>query len=223
MTLLPAVACVACVIGLLVAEARRSAPLRAVAKTGASGAFLLFAWTAGVLDAGPAGIAVMVALVLSAIGDLALLGSARGPFLAGLVAFLLAHVGYVVAFALLGVAPLATGGALVVVAAAGALVWRWLGPHVGRMRGPVLAYMTVIGVMVAMAAGHLGADPGPRAAGLLASAVLFYLSDLCVARQRFVAKDVRNRYVGLPLYYAAQLGFVAFVGLSGAAVVTGSP
>jgi hypothetical protein len=35
--------------------------------------------------------------------------------------------------------------------------------------------------------------------------VLFYLSDLAVARQRFVHASFVNRAFGLPLYYAAQI------------------
>jgi hypothetical protein len=35
----------------------------------------------------------------------------------------------------------------------------------------------------------------------------FYLSDLAVARDRFVARAFVNRLWGLPLYYAAQILF----------------
>ena len=41
--------------------------------------------------------------------------------------------------------------------------------------------------------------------GLYAGAALFYLSDLAVARQRFVAPGFENKLIGLPLYYAGQL------------------
>jgi uncharacterized membrane protein YhhN len=40
---------------------------------------------------------------------------------------------------------------------------------------------------------------------LYAGAALFYLSDLAVARQRFVAPGFENKLIGLPLYYAGQL------------------
>jgi len=186
--------------------------LRAIAKVGASASFLVFGWSAGVLHAGAAGGATAVALALAALGDVLLLGRSRGPFLAGLVAFLLGHIAYIVAFSFLGFALPATAVSLVVLGAAATLVWRRLAPHVGRLRVPVLAYIAVITVMVAMAAGSLAAIPTrPARAGLLLAAISFYLSDLCVARQRFVASDPRNRYVGLPLYYAAQLLFAGLV------------
>jgi len=40
---------------------------------------------------------------------------------------------------------------------------------------------------------------------LLTGALMFLVSDLAVARDRFVAQGFINRLWGLPLYYAAQL------------------
>ena len=50
--------------------------------------------------------------------------------------------------------------------------------------------------------GAFGAGAG---APLLAGALGFFVSDLAVARERFVAKSFSNKLWGLPLYYAAQL------------------
>ena len=36
-------------------------------------------------------------------------------------------------------------------------------------------------------------------------AVLFYVSDIFVARDRFVTPSPLNQRIGLPLYYAAQI------------------
>ena len=38
-----------------------------------------------------------------------------------------------------------------------------------------------------------------------AGALLFYVSDLAVARHRFVKAELLNRAIGLPLYYAGQV------------------
>ena len=82
----------------------------------------------------------------------------------------------------------------------GAFVGRWVLHHVNAdMRLKVSAYMAVITVMVATAAG--------TELWLLTAATLFYASDLCVARQRFVQAGFVNRLIGLPLYYAAQWMF----------------
>jgi uncharacterized membrane protein YhhN len=46
--------------------------------------------------------------------------------------------------------------------------------------------------------------PGTPQLGILAGAILFYVSDLFVARQRFVVNAHHNRQIGLPLYHAGQ-------------------
>ena len=71
------------------------------------------------------------------------------------------------------------------------------------MRVPVLAYVAVISTMVLLAAGTLGGADSHRA--ILSGALAFYVSDLAVARQRFVARTFWNKVWGLPLYYGAQL------------------
>ena len=43
-------------------------------------------------------------------------------------------------------------------------------------------------------------------------AVAFFLSDLTVARDRFVAREAVNRLVGLPLYYTGQFAIAWSVG-----------
>jgi uncharacterized membrane protein YhhN len=88
-------------------------------------------------------------------------------------------------------------------------VGRWLLPHVSAgMKPPVLAYIAVISVMVALGAGAFGATHLPT---LLTAPVAFYLSDLAVARDRFVQRSFVNRLWGLPLYYAAQVMFAVSV------------
>jgi uncharacterized membrane protein YhhN len=91
--------------------------------------------------------------------------------------------------------------------AVAAVVWRWLAPHVpAPMKVPVIAYMTVISVMVACAFGTHAHAPAPM---LLVAATSFFVSDLAVARQKFVNPSHTNRYWGLPLYFGAQLLFAA--------------
>jgi uncharacterized membrane protein YhhN len=66
------------------------------------------------------------------------------------------------------------------------------------MRAPVIAYCLAISVMLWLA---LGVDQPEVRLG----ALLFYGSDLFVARDRFAAPGAVNRLLGLPLYYAAQV------------------
>lgn len=186
---------------VLVAEAGGHRRVEWLAKPLASTGFLLAAWSNGAL-ATPYGRGILAGLALSFLGDVLLIPKTRGTFLAGLGAFLLGHVGFAVAFLLRGASFTIgiAGAALLAIPAS--VVGRWLWPHVSReMRGPVLAYIVVISAMVALALGTLAQVGGVM---ILVGAVMFYLSDLSVARDRFVARGFANRLWGLPLYYAAQ-------------------
>lgn len=156
---------------------------------------------------------VVAALLLSAVGDVALIPSSRRWFLAGLVAFLLGHVAYALAFWSRPEPWTFRPLALAAIAAASVATYAWLRPHLGSMRGPVVAYMGVITLMLALA-WSLGPPGWTGATAQLAlAATLFYVSDLTVARARFVpGAGFSNRLVGLPLYYAAQFLFAWSVG-----------
>lgn len=191
-----------CLALLLAAEWRESRAGVWVAKPLASVGFLWAAYAAGALDTSY-GRWVMAALVLSFWGDVLLIPAARASFLAGLVSFLLGHLAFAGAFAVRGLSWPWVGAAALAVGPAALLALRWLRPHVeSGMRGPVLAYVAVISTMVLLAAGTVGADARPA---ILIGALAFYVSDLAVARQRFVARTWWNKSWGLPLYYGAQL------------------
>ncbi len=191
------------VAALLAAEARG---LRAgvwIAKPLASSGFVALALTRGALGT-TYGRWILAGLALGWLGDVLLIPKgARRAFAAGLASFLLGHLAFAAAFAARGLdlGWLAAGAAA---AGAGAVpVLRWIGPGVpGALRLPVRAYVGVISLMVASAAGAFGAT---RDALLLAGALGFFGSDLAVARERFVAKSFLNPLWGLPLYYASQL------------------
>jgi uncharacterized membrane protein YhhN len=216
-------------VGLLLLGEKRDAPWRGWAKGAASTGFIATAVAAGAADTA-FGAWVLAALCLGWIGDIALVSAQRKWFLLGLGSFLLSHLTYIGAFAT--VRPNALVAVLVAVGllVPAGLVGRWLWPHLSAdMRGPVVAYIAVISAMVAAAAGAVaGAGPSAPAAAVLTSgkpfpgwlwdaavmtaAVAFYLSDVSVARDRFVAPGFGNRLWGLPLYYAAQLLFALSTG-----------
>ena len=201
MIALPGIAVV--VTGLAVhlwAEATGRPVARAASKLAASAGFVGVGLAASV--GGSFAHLVLAGLLLSAAGDALLLSDRRPAFLAGIGAFLLAHVAYAAAFAPRArvSAPLAAVLALVALA-----VVRWLWPHLGTFRVPVVVYAIAITVMLLLALGV--ESPLVRAGG-----ALFYLSDLTVARDRFVRKQFANRLVGLPLYYAGQVLIALSVG-----------
>lgn len=216
-------------VGLLLLGEKRDAPWRGWAKGAASTGFIATAVAAGAADT-TYGAWILAALCLGWVGDIALVSAQRKWFLLGLGSFLLSHLTYIGAFATVRPEDL-----VAIVVAAGllvpaGLVGRWLWPHLGAdMRGPVVAYIAVITAMVAAAAGAVaGAGlPAPAEtvltsgepfpgwlwpATVMTAAVAFYLSDVSVARDRFVAPGFGNRIWGLPLYYAAQLLFALSTG-----------
>lgn len=194
-----AVSLVAC--GVLVwAEKAKASRVRIVSKTIASLAFIVVGIIA--TSGSSFGNFVVAGLVLGAIGDVALLGKSDKAFLAGLGAFLLGHIAYVVAIAQVlppseWLRPLAIVPTII-----GAIVLRWLWPRLGDMKIPVIVYVLTIVTMVAgaLAVWHLILTTG---------AVLFFFSDLAVARDKFVRAGFVNRAWGLPCYYLGQL-FIAW-------------
>jgi uncharacterized membrane protein YhhN len=132
----------------------------------------------------------------------------------GLAAFLAGHVFYLAAFIrLAGMNAWAWAG-LLPAAAFSTGVFLWLRPHLGRMGLPVFCYVVVITLMVAGAFAVFG-EPRIAAAGrrlVPAGALCFYVSDLFVARERFVRSGFLNRLLGLPLYYGGQFLLAFSVG-----------
>ncbi|NQV06984.1 lysoplasmalogenase [bacterium] len=195
-------------VGGLLAFEGRPGPARGWIKAAASTAFIATALSAGATDTAY-GRWVLVALVFSWVGDVALVSTARHWFLVGLSAFLLGHVAYAIGFGARGADVAAALIAAAVLLVPAGVVLRWLWPHLpGQLRGPVVAYVVVITAMVAMAAGTVSANATPV---ILIAAIAFYVSDLLVARDRFAAPGMINRYWGLPLYYLAQVLFALSV------------
>ena len=75
------------------------------------------------------------------------------------------------------------------------------------LRGPVIGYVAVITLMVTLSGANRRPAPTPLRFHLPIAAVLFYVSDLCVALDRFVDPQARYWLLGLPLYYLAQVLF----------------
>lgn len=203
-----AVVCVVAVLGLLWAERRGARVVRGACKVIASTAFVAVALAAGAM-ATTYGQTVLLALALSWLGDVLLLARRSAVFLAGLGAFLLAHVAYAWAF----VAWPLHGGALwvgaVVMVVLGIVVLRVFWPRLKPLyRVAVPAYVAAIAVMCTLA---IGAGMGSGAWWLPLAALAFAASDIAVARDRFIGHAFANKAWGLPLYYAAQLVLAASV------------
>ncbi len=150
---------------------------------------------------------VLLGLLLSLGGDIALMFQQhRRAFLAGLVLFLLAHLAYTATFAVHGQRSGADYLTLGLLLAAAAAFYRLLAPGLGDLKWPVLAYIAVISLMVASAASLLANPAVPRGAALLAlgGALLFYLSDVVLAADRFW-RPLRYNRLSLFPYFGGQL------------------
>jgi len=158
---------------------------------------------------------VLIGLILGLVGDVCLALPGLTAFRVGLVAFLAGHILYILAFAILTRRADWINPVNILIIAISGCIYLWLLPNLGKMLVPVTFYIVVISVMVA---GAWAAFRNSRVRRLgawfiLVGAVLFYVSDIFVAHQRFVMEHFYNRLIGLPLYYTAQFLLAFSVGL----------
>ncbi|RME34725.1 MAG: lysoplasmalogenase [Thermoflexia bacterium] len=150
---------------------------------------------------------ITVGLVLSLGGDVALMFPEKPrAFLVGLVLFLLAHVAYTALFLSLGRFSSwdVLTAALLILAAAG--FYQLIQTGLGPLKGPVIAYMAVLSLMVHRAlSAFVSPAFAPGQAWMVASgAILFYLSDVVLAADRFW-RPLKYHPLSLALYYGGQL------------------
>lgn len=147
---------------------------------------------------------ILLGLCLSWWGDVLLIPKDRPKvFLLGIGSFLTAHLAYCAAF--LGAGTSLVGLLLTASFALPAAFWlmRWLRPSLsGVFVHAVPVYGAVIAAMLVLAGSSSVALARPD---LLVGAALFAVSDISVARDRFVEKSFINGAWGLPTYFAAQV------------------
>ena len=148
---------------------------------------------------------IWAGILLSVVGDVALLWQSKRAFLVGLGAFLLAHVAYVIAF--LGAAVWSPHVALVagVMLVSSSLLLRAIWKGAAGMHGPVIAYAVVISAMVISAAATIG-GPLPLAPFAAVGSVLFYISDSSLALNLFRKPIPHVAFLAIGVYWIGQLG-----------------
>ncbi len=183
------------------AVARGSKPVEYVPKPVALAALIGVALLVDPADGAQRGWFV-VALACSLAGDVFLM-LPRDLFVAGLAAFLLAHVAYIVGINLDGggALSLVVAGALVV-AVAGPIAMQILRTVTARHRDltvPVATYVVVISAMLVSAL----ATGSPW---LIVGALLFYVSDACIGWDRFVRSAPWLPLAIIVTYHLGQAG-----------------
>jgi uncharacterized membrane protein YhhN len=152
---------------------------------------------------------IIAGLVFSTAGDVFLmLPSDR--FVAGLIAFLIAHLFYIVAF--VSEVSALIWWPLIPLVTYGIVIYIILAPSLGKLKSPVLVYVVVILIM-AWLAWERWSQTGQSGA-LLASvgAALFVISDTILAIDRFRGAFKPARALNLTTYFAAQWLIASSVG-----------
>lgn len=147
---------------------------------------------------------LIIGLVLSMAGDVFLM-LPKDLFVAGLGAFLVAHVFYVIALLSLGVSLTGFVVGIVLMTLVAVVLGRRIVQGAARvdkaLAGPVAAYISVISLMVASAIGT-----GRFFA--IAGALLFGASDSVLGWTRFLNDFPRSRLIVMVTYHLGQAGLV---------------
>ena len=179
----------------------------------------LFVWLFTTVGLSGATLWFGLGILLSLLGDVLLMISLDRFFLYGLVAFLVAHVFYIIGFN----SPIPAISAWSVILAiligwGGARVIRRILTSVVasgniRMRLPIIVYGVVISLMLLSAMIKLNDLSWNAGAALLVAlgAFLFYISDVILAWHKFVAPIQHGRIYNIAAYHLGQIILIAGV------------
>ncbi len=179
----------------------------------------LFVWLFTTVGLSGATLWFGLGILFSLLGDILLMISLDRLFLHGLIAFLLAHVFYIIGFNI----PIPAISAWSVILAiligwGGARVIRRILTSVVasgniRMRLPIIVYSVVISLMLLSAMIKLNDLSWNAGASVLVAlgAFLFYISDVILAWNKFVAPIQHGRIYNIAAYHLGQIVLIAGV------------
>ena len=194
------------VLALLIAELREDRRAQYFFKPLAAFGFVILALQFGALES-TYGKFILAGLIACAVGDVFLLSrDSENLFKAGMLAFALGHIIYVIAFGQqfdsLGPYGIIVVGLTTFFAI---MFFIWLKPNLdNNMIGITLIYTIIITLMVAASVARL--NYYLRYVVPLA-AIMFATSDMFVAKDRFVKFRPKNAFAITPLYFSAQALF----------------
>ncbi|MBE0680366.1 MAG: lysoplasmalogenase [Anaerolineales bacterium] len=191
--------------------------LEVFAKPGVMIALFLWLWTSAGL--GGALLWFGLGILLSLVGDVLLMISLDRLFLAGLASFLLAHIAYIIGFntplpgmnffGIVFAVIIGLGGARII----RRILDRLPAAGQGRMRAPIIIYSFVISIMLLSAMIKLTDISWDAGAAALVSvgAFLFYISDIILAWNKFVAPIQHGRIYNIAAYHLGQIALISGV------------
>jgi len=196
---------------------KKSRLLEYLAKPAVMVVLFLWLWNSTGLSGAPLWFGL--GILLSLTGDILLMVSLDRLFMAGLVAFLLAHLAYLIGFNTPIPQISAWGFFLAIMVGLGGMrtIRRIIAALVAngqaRMRTPIIIYGTVISLMLLSAMMKLTDLTWNANAGVLVSvgAFLFYVSDIILAWHKFVAPIQHGRIYNIGAYHLGQIILIAGV------------
>ncbi|MBI5352923.1 MAG: lysoplasmalogenase [Chloroflexi bacterium] len=180
---------------------------------------MLFLWLWTSLGLSGASLWFGMGILFSLAGDVFLMLSLDRFFIFGLVAFLLAHIAYVIGFniplpdaSLWGIAfavIVSLGGARIIRRILDALVSKGQ----VRLRMPIIVYSMVISIMLLSAMLKLMDLTWTANSAILVSlgAFFFYISDIILAWNKFVSPIQNGRIYNIAAYHLGQIMLIAGV------------
>jgi uncharacterized membrane protein YhhN len=191
--------------------------LEYIAKPAVMIALIFWLWTSVQLSG--AAFWFGLGILFSLVGDVLLMLSLDRLFLAGLIAFLFAHIAYIIGFNST-LSPVSLWGLFiaVMIGLGGVRIMRRIiAPlhsqgQVG-LRIPIIIYGFVISIMLLSAMLKLTDVSWLASAALLVAlgAFLFYLSDIILAWMKFIAPIQNGRVYNILAYHLGQIALIAGV------------
>ena len=192
------------ILALLIAELREERRAQFFFKPLAAFGFVILALQFGALES-TYGLIILAGLIACAVGDIFLLSrKSENLFKAGMAAFALGHVFYVIAISKIRIDFTTDITNWAVIFIAGLFALHTVRKTPKRMQRPVLYYSLIIFLMV------LFSLFAPRSAPFIFipfAAIMFAVSDMFVARDRFIKPNPKNALAITPLYFGAQALF----------------
>ncbi len=161
-------------------------------------------------------LAIILGLLFSFGGDVALMFKSKRAFMIGLILFLIAHVIYSIVFTVYsGFVEGDLISALILILLA-IIIYFYLYPGLEEMKIPVLIYIFVISFMMNRAISTFSGEFFNNTQAVLISigAGLFFISDLILAVNKF-KKPFKYHRISLAFYYSGQLLIALSTGFFG--------